>query len=281
MMIPIPQGEAMRIARELISEAYAGPTPEWSWFVNTEPDSGVFGSIKNLTAEQASAEPSPGGRSIAAHVEHLRWSLETVNRTLRGEPWEPDWSASWTVQTVDDFQWQSLQAALRKEFEELRNTLNEDLDVSDPRMFQGLFALAPHAAYHLGTIRQIARSRAMPGSPATFNLFVLRSRDLNRARAFYSALGVEFTEHSHGRGPVHLANETDGRVFEIYPLTEKDVPTSSARIGFSVPSVDDAYQSLLGVGGQAVSSPRNSPWGRRAVVADPDDHRVELTASVK
>jgi hypothetical protein len=156
-MNQISQRDAIRIARELFSEAYAGPQPQWSWFVNAEPDSGVFGSIKDLTAEQASAEPSPGGRSIAAHVEHLRWSLETVNRTLRGEPWEPDWSASWTVQIVDDSQWQSLRAALRGEFEELLNALNDDLDVSDPRMLQGLFALAPHAAYHLGTIRQIAR----------------------------------------------------------------------------------------------------------------------------
>jgi lactoylglutathione lyase len=123
--------------------------------------------------------------------------------------------------------------------------------------------------------------REMPDSPVAFNLVVLRSSDLNRARDFYRALGVEFTEHSHGRGPVHLAYETDGQVFEIYPLTEKDVPTSSARIGFSVPSVDGAYQALLAVGGKAISSPRNSPWGLRAVVADPDGHRVELAASAR
>jgi len=121
----------------------------------------------------------------------------------------------------------------------------------------------------------------MAANSVVFNLVVIRSRDLNLARTFYEALGVEFTQYSHRRGPVHLANEADGQVFEIYPLTENDVPTSSARIGFLVRSVDEAYKALLAAGGQAVTSPRNSEWGRRAVVADPDGHCVELTALVR
>lgn len=118
----------------------------------------------------------------------------------------------------------------------------------------------------------------MHGTPITCNLLVLRARDLNRAQEFYRALGMELVQHSHGSGPVHLVSEVEGQVFEIYPLSQNDVPTNSARIGFSVPSVDDAYRALLAAGGQKVSSPRNSQWGRRAVVADPDGHYVELTA---
>ena len=118
----------------------------------------------------------------------------------------------------------------------------------------------------------------MHGTPI-YNLLVLRARDLNRARTFYRALGMELAQHSHGSGPVHLVSEIEGRVFEIYPLSDNDVPTSSARIGFAVPSVDDVYQALLAAGGQKVSSPKNSQWGRRAIVADPDGHRVELTAN--
>lgn len=110
------------------------------------------------------------------------------------------------------------------------------------------------------------------------NLIVLRSRDLERAYAFYRALGLSLARHSHGDGPVHLASESGGQVFEIYPLTENATPTSSTRIGFSVPSVDATYASLLVAGGVSVTSPKDSPWGRRAVVADPDGHRIELTA---
>ncbi len=109
------------------------------------------------------------------------------------------------------------------------------------------------------------------------NLIVLRSRDLDRAHAFYSALGLSFVRHAHGKGPIHLASESGGQVFEIYPLTDGALPTSSARVGFSVPSVDTAYAQLLAAGGESVSNPADSQWGRRAVVSDPDGHRVELT----
>lgn len=75
-----------------------------------------------------------------------------------------------------------------------------------------------------------------------------------------------------------MACELVQQVFEIYPLGDCDPPKASARIGFAVPSVDDAYTALLNAGGQSVSPPKDSPWGRRAVIADPDGHRVELTA---
>jgi len=110
------------------------------------------------------------------------------------------------------------------------------------------------------------------------NLVVLKSQDLERAHSFYGALGLRFVRHSHGKGPVHLASESAGQVFEIYPLQDKAASTKATRIGFAVPSVDDAYLALLSVGGEAVSEPKDSPWGRRAVVADPDGHRVELTS---
>jgi hypothetical protein len=58
---------------------------------------------------------------------------------------------------------------------------------------------------------------------------------LDRAEAFYRALGLEFSRHSHGGGPLHLASETDGAVFEIYPAPEDGASTRSVRLGFAVP----------------------------------------------
>lgn len=120
----------------------------------------------------------------------------------------------------------------------------------------------------------------MNSAPVVCNLIVLRARDLARVETFYRALGLNFVKHAHGKGPVHLANETRGQIFEIYPLQGKVLPTNSTRIGFSVPSVDEAFQALLAVGGEPVLAPRDSEWGRRAIVADPEGHRVELTAPV-
>lgn len=110
------------------------------------------------------------------------------------------------------------------------------------------------------------------------NLVVIRSQQLEESARFYSALGLSLSKHRHGTGPEHYASEGSGQTFEIYPLANDDSPTTGIRIGFAVESVDQVFERLLDVGGQSVSSPKDSPWGRRAVVSDPDGHRVELTA---
>jgi lactoylglutathione lyase len=116
-------------------------------------------------------------------------------------------------------------------------------------------------------------------APEVFcNLVVIRSGDLDRAEKFYSALGLTFTRHYHGKGPEHLACERAGHALEIYPIGKDGQGTAAARIGFAVPSVDDAFAASLAAGGAEVSAPQDSPWGRRAVVSDPDGHRVELTS---
>jgi len=108
------------------------------------------------------------------------------------------------------------------------------------------------------------------------NLLVIRSRDLDRAARFYEALGLTFQRHSHGTGPVHLASELEGLVFEIYPLTGEPPPTPGTRFGFRVTELDDLIVRVAEAGGRVVTPPRDSEWGRRAVVEDPDGHRVEL-----
>jgi lactoylglutathione lyase len=110
----------------------------------------------------------------------------------------------------------------------------------------------------------------------TLNLVVLRCRDLERAAAFYSRLGLEFSRHRHGSGPEHLAAELSGGVFELYPMSVDGPSTLGTRIGFRVSSVDAAIGALSDYPGAVLTAPRDSEWGRRAVVADPDGHRVEL-----
>lgn len=54
---------------------------------------------------------------------------------------------------------------------------------------------------------------------AHINLLVIRSPDIDRAVCFYEVLGLSFEKHAHGNGPLHYACESDGFVFEIYPVT--------------------------------------------------------------
>ena|SRR5579883_2906415 len=109
------------------------------------------------------------------------------------------------------------------------------------------------------------------------NLVVIRARDLERAAQFYGALGLAFEKHRHGKGAEHYASVSESLVFEIYPQQAEAQSTSATRIGFLVRSVDAAVAHLAGQGASVISAPQDSPWGRRAVVTDPDGHRVELT----
>ncbi len=110
------------------------------------------------------------------------------------------------------------------------------------------------------------------------NLIVIRVANLERAGEFYALLGLGFERHTHGKGPEHLAAEDQGMVFELYPASEKQPVSSSTRIGFAVEDVDALFQVLTAVpGAKSVAEPQDSEWGRRAGVADPDGHRIELT----
>jgi hypothetical protein len=139
---------------ELFSEAYTGPTHDYTWFIDNAPGSGLFGTLSSLSAKQASQE-GPSGATIAAHAEHLRWSLELANRYARGEQPQADWQESWTVKAVDAEAWQRLRGELRREYETLYAALAKQEDFADRQMLTGVLALIPHAAYHLGAIRQL------------------------------------------------------------------------------------------------------------------------------
>ena len=127
-------------------------------------------------------------------------------------------------------------------------------------------------------VGQLTVWRNMFASPPLLNLVVIRSADLERAEAFYQILGIEFERHRHGKGPEHLAASPykGGYVFEIYPNSEKAGSTKGVRIGFSIDGVDAYIDKLVWAGGKVVEKPHDSEWGRRAVVADPDGHKVEL-----
>jgi catechol 2,3-dioxygenase-like lactoylglutathione lyase family enzyme len=111
---------------------------------------------------------------------------------------------------------------------------------------------------------------------ATLSLIVIRCRELERARLFYERLGLEFVRHRHGAGPEHLACEKSALVFELYPRRSENDDTTAVRLGFRVREIEEIIGDLERGGIPLLSPLAESPWGRRAVVADPDGHTVEL-----
>jgi len=107
------------------------------------------------------------------------------------------------------------------------------------------------------------------------NLVVLRSVDLERAIRFYAALGIALSREQHGSGPEHLAATIGTLVLEIYPQGSAD-KTVGVRLGFRVKSLVTTIARLQAINGVIVSPMQESKWGLRAVVSDPDGHRLEL-----
>lgn len=107
------------------------------------------------------------------------------------------------------------------------------------------------------------------------NLVVIRATDLARSVAFYESLGMKFVEEQHGKGPKHFSCELEGTIFEIY--SADGTPSEAVRFGFTVQSPLDMLISRLESAGVAIiSPPKDSAWGRRSVIADPDGNRIEL-----
>ncbi|HEY1049594.1 MAG TPA: VOC family protein [Prosthecobacter sp.] len=111
----------------------------------------------------------------------------------------------------------------------------------------------------------------------TLSLLVLRSAAPERLAAFYAQLGIAFEKHRHGSGPEHFSAVLGGLVFEIYPLKEGEAGTRGLRMGFAVTDVEGMFAQWVEAGGTAVVPPKMSEWGLRAVLDDPEGHRIELT----
>jgi hypothetical protein len=143
---------------ELLTEAYAGPpNPSATWFIDNEPDSGILGILKGVTAAEASKSVDGSGKSgstIASNVEHLRWSLANANGDFRGEPYRSNWGESWERIQVSENEWERLREELRVEYETLRQAIQRQEDLQGDTLI-GVLGLIPHAAFHLGLIRQM------------------------------------------------------------------------------------------------------------------------------
>ena len=145
----------------LCGELVDGPPGKGGYMLNVG-DSGLLRSLDKLSARDASAA-TPGGATIAAHVDHVRYGLSLMNRWSAGEdPFrDADWGASWKKTTVSDAEWLELRSALRGEAHRWMEVLGEARDVNAIEL-NGMVGSIAHLAYHLGAIRQINRAARGP-----------------------------------------------------------------------------------------------------------------------
>jgi hypothetical protein len=152
---------ARRALDLLLGEVLHGPAAAAAFVLN-RGDRGLLASLEAIPAEAASAQP--GGRSsIAAHVDHLRYGFQLLNRWARGDdPWHnADYAASWRRQEVTDAEWRTLRTALAEEARAWVVAMREARDW-DEEAWSNAMASVVHLAYHLGAIRQMEPAASGP-----------------------------------------------------------------------------------------------------------------------
>jgi lactoylglutathione lyase len=113
------------------------------------------------------------------------------------------------------------------------------------------------------------------------SLVVLRTAKMDATRQFYHTLGLQLNQEQHGAGPVHFSCASGNTILEIYPAADGTAPErksgGATMLGFSINSLDVLLSVLKSQATPVIGEPKDSPWGRRAVVLDPDGRAVELS----
>src|SRR2546430_11205824 len=118
-MTGTPPAVTVSLLTRMLREAFSGPPGPWTYFTDTSPGTGVFGTIGGLSAAEASQEGGPGHTTIAGHVHPLSSSLTLSTLGLRGQSTSRDRGRSWTVARVDETGWADLRGRLRRGDERL------------------------------------------------------------------------------------------------------------------------------------------------------------------
>ena len=135
-------------------ETFESPPEPSSLYLDQQ--AGLFDTLHNLSAEQASTPVIEGTLSIAAQVEHTRFYLDVVRQFMEGRTEKVDWQESWQVEKVTPEAWAALQQDLRATYEQVSQTLQDLGGWGDDEISDGM-AIVVHTAYHLGAIRQMVK----------------------------------------------------------------------------------------------------------------------------
>lgn len=121
-----------------------------------------FETLAGITAEEANVPVSKQSANLAAQVQHTAFYVDALRQGLATNwTYKADWAGSWTIDPVDDVRWQALIGDLRDAYAWVTAFASDNEDWNADYV-GGAFALACHAAYHLGEVRQgigVIRSR--------------------------------------------------------------------------------------------------------------------------
>lgn len=116
---------------------------------------GIFSTLGAISAEKASKDLQ--GTTIAAQTEHAKFYLDRLCEFINGHADRVNWEDSWLIETVNDTEWDALRASVTRSYEGALICLASVEDWNERTMGMAVGMVA-HTAYHLGAIRQIAKT---------------------------------------------------------------------------------------------------------------------------
>lgn len=139
----------------ILRETFEG-SPEGQGSAYLDRRIGIFPTLENLSAEQVSK--SINETTIAAQTEHAKFYLDRLCEFMTGRTETVNWEQSWLIETVNDEEWNALRDAVKKSYENVLLTFAE-IEIWNQDNIGDAIAIIAHTAYHLGAIRQIAKSK--------------------------------------------------------------------------------------------------------------------------
>ncbi|MFO7696956.1 MAG: hypothetical protein R6X16_07355 [Anaerolineae bacterium] len=136
-------------------EELAGVSEREEAYVTDGSTAGWLATLEGLSAVQASWSPGPGRPAVLGQSAHLVYCLRWYLSKEVGQPFEPDWAASWQVEPVDEVAWRAHIGAVGSIVKRMADALRSPRDWPEPRLAAAMIQVT-HAAYHLGALRQVA-----------------------------------------------------------------------------------------------------------------------------
>lgn len=99
----------------LLRETFEG-SPEGQPSAYLDRGNGIFSTLASINAEGASKVFT--GTTIAAQTEHAKFYLDRMCEFINGRTENVKWEESWLIETVNDTEWQALQASVKENLRE-------------------------------------------------------------------------------------------------------------------------------------------------------------------
>jgi hypothetical protein len=150
----IPSKQFVESVAYLLRETFEG-SPEGMPSAYLDRGVGFFSTVDAMSAEAASQDVQ--GTTVAAHTEHAKFYLDRLCEYINGRTEPVNWEDSWLIETVNETEWDALRESVKKAYERTLQCLAEEREWTSMQtgMAMGLVA---HTAYHLGAIRQLAKT---------------------------------------------------------------------------------------------------------------------------